>query len=255
MTRTLGAAMFIYNGDRFDYNYRETIANMQAFADQVVVVAIESEDGSHVVCKNMEDYKTKVIVLSESDWIAQQGREKLAYFQNVAKSYLETDMYMIIQADEILHERSFGAVRDAVNSGLPAFMCKRYNLWFDSEHMLNVDQSRKPCSTEVIRLADIRFDSTGDGESLDCPNVCFDLTNEIELFHMGYVRKPDIMKSKVIHMLEEVFLTPHDAKLDKSDVFEPFDYFNREDVIPILGPLPMHIQEWAKERYPNGSIL
>ena len=45
---TLGAAFFIYNGDKFDYNYRETIANMQAFADQVVVLAIESEDGSHM---------------------------------------------------------------------------------------------------------------------------------------------------------------------------------------------------------------
>jgi hypothetical protein len=253
--RTLGAAAFLYNGDKFDYCYRETIENMKSFADEVVIVAIESEDGSHVVCKQYEDYKCRVIVLPESDWFAQQGREKLAYFQNIAKNYLKTDYYCLIQMDEILHERSFGALRDAVNSGLPSFMCTRYNLWFDAFNMLSVDQSRKPCSTEVIRLAHVKYDSVNDGENIDCPNVCFDLTDKIEIFHVGYIRKPDIMKSKVRHMLLDVFKTSYDPKLDLSDVFDPWAYFDRGDVVPINGPLPRFIQKWADERYPNGSIL
>jgi hypothetical protein len=255
MIKTLGACMFIYNGDKFDYSYRECIENMKSFADQVVVLAIESEDGCHVVCQKYADYKCKVIVYPESAWHAQQGREKLAYFQNEAKKYLETDYYMVIQGDECLHERSFGAVRDAVNSGLPAFMCTRYNLWFDSYHMLNVPQEQKPCSSEVIRLAHLKYDSVNDGENIDCPSVCFDLTDKIELFHIGFIRKPELMKPKIAHMLLEVFKTSYDPKLDLSDVFDPWAYFDRGDVVPINGPLPRFIQKWADERYPNGSIL
>ena len=252
---TLGAAAFLYNGDKFDYCYRETIANMKAFADEVVIVAIESEDGSHVVCKNLEDYKTRVIVLPESDWRAQEGREKLAYFQNIAKNQLKTDYYCLVQMDEILHERSFGALRDAVSTGLPAFMCTRYNLWFDPYWQLAVPQERKPCSSEVIRLAKVEYNSVNDGENIDCGHVCFDLTDKIEIFHMGFVRKPDVMKRKVTHMLMDVFKTSYDPKLDLSDVFDPWAYFDRGDVEPIRGPLPKYIQKWADERYPNGSIL
>jgi len=254
-TPTLGAVMFVYNGDQFDYCYRETIECMKSFADQVVVLAIESPDGCHVVCKQYEDYRTKVVVYPESAWHEQQGREKLAHFQNEAKRFLQTDYYMCIQADEILHERSFSAVRDAISTGLPAFMCTRHNLWFDPWHQLNVPQERKPCSDQVIRLAKLEFNSTGDGESFDCPFVTFDLVPYIEIFHMGYVRRPDIMKHKVIHMLEQVFLTPHDARLDKSDVFDPFEYFDKNDVKPITGPLPRFVDRWVTERYPAGSLL
>lgn len=253
--KTVGGTMFIYKGEIFDYSYRECIASLQACCDQVVILAIESEDGSHIVCKNMADYKTKVIIYDESAWHAQQGREKLAYFQNEAKKFLDTDYNLLVQADECVHERSFGAVRDAVNSGLPSFMCTRYNLWFDSFHMLNVEQSRKPCSSEVIRLAHVKYDSVNDGENIDCPQVCFDLMDKIEIFHLGYIRKPDVMKRKVTHMLLDVFKTSYDPKLDLSDVYDPWAYFDRGDVIPINGPLPKFVQKWADERYPNGSIL
>lgn len=247
--------MFVRNGNEFDYSYRECIESLKACCDQVVVLDAGSTDGSNVVCRSFEDYKTKVICLPEEAWHAQQGKEKLAYFQNEAKKHLDTDYQFLVQGDEVVHERSFGAIRDAISSGLPAFMCRRYNLWMDPWHQLNVEQNRLPCSTEVIRLAKVEFNSIGDGESYDCPNVCFDLTDQIEIFHMGFVRKSDVMKRKVIMMQEEVFLTPHDPKLDKSDLYDPFDYFTREDVIPIKGPLPRFIQKWVDERFPNGSIL
>ena len=114
-------------------------------------------------------------------------------------------------------------------------------------------QDRKPCSTEVIRLADLHFDSINDGESFDCPHVCFDLMNQLEIFHFGFVRRPDLMKKKVQHMLTEVFQTSYDSRLDKSPVYDPFEYFDRGDVVHIEGALPKFIEKWALERYPNGD--
>lgn len=253
--KTLGAVMFVHNGDEFDYNYRETIACMKAFADQVVILDAGSTDGTAAECLKYEDYMTKVILKTEDEWRVQTGREKLAYFQNEAKKALDTDYYMCIQADEILHESSFGFVREAISLELPAFMCTRFNLWLDAYHYLDVPQDRKPCSTEVIRLALTEFNSVNDGESFDCPQVCFDYLDKIRIYHMGFVRKPDVMKKKVISIQEDVFLTPHDARLDESNVFDHFRYFEKSDVKPIIDPLPKFVQAWAQERWPEDRRL
>lgn len=223
---------------------------MQAFADQVVVLDAGSTDGTAELVKKYQDYKTKVICLSTEDWFAQNGRQKLAYFQNKAKEHLDTDYYMVIQSDEILQERSFRTAREAIQSGREAYMCWRINLWWNAYTMLNVEQSRKPCSTEVIRLAKVGYDSVDDGENIAAPNVCFDYMDDLRIYHMGFVRKMDVMKEKVIHMQESVFETPHDARLDEDVQFNPDRYFDREkDSLPLFEPLPRHIQKWAEERW------
>jgi hypothetical protein len=65
---------------------------------------------------------------------------------------------------------------------------------------------------------------------------------------MGFVRSKFIMKNKVIHMQERVFETPHDSKLDGSDVFDWRRWFSDEDLSPIEEDLPIFVQQWAKER-------
>lgn len=252
MKKSLGAVSFIRNGIELDYNWMETIRNMQAFADQVVVLDAGSTDGTAAEVMKFADEKTKVICLPESDWLAQHGREKLAYFQNEAKKHLATDYYMVIQSDEVLHEDSFTHVRAAMALGAPSYMCHRANLWFNPWLELHVAQDRKPCSSQVIRLAKLEYDSTGDGESIDCPLVSPDFTPYIRIYHMGFVRDRAKMKKKVIYIQEQVFQTPHDHRLDKSELFDPHEYFDiNRDVKPIPEALPACIQAWAEERYPN----
>lgn len=254
MAKKLGAVMFVHNGIELDYCFKETIENMKAFADQVVVLDAGSTDGTAEECLKYADEKTVVVCLGEDDWNEQRGKEKLAYFQNQAKKYLDTEYYMCIQADEVLHQDSFPMIRAAMTTGLPAFMCHRANLWFNPWRELTVPQGRKPCSSQVIRLALTEFNSTGDGESFDCPQVCFDYVNFIRIYHMGFVRDREIMKRKVIYMQEKVFETPHDKRLDEDDKFNPHRYFDYDlDTKPIPEDLPIHIQEWAMVRHPDVS--
>lgn len=244
--------MFVHNGIELDYNFKETIVNMKSFADQVVVLDAGSTDGTAEVCKDYADEKTKVVCLSNQEWNAQQGKEKLAHFQNEALKYLDTDYYMVIQADEILHEDSFPYLQVAMHQGVDAYMCHRANLWFNPWLELTVSQNRMPCSPQVIRLAKTEFKSTGDGESIDCPRVSIDFVNFIRIYHMGFVRDPEIMKRKVIYMQEKVFLTPHDARLDEDEKFNPHRYFDISvDVAPIPEELPKAIELWASVRYPE----
>lgn len=248
--------MFIHNGEAFDYNYRETIACMKAFADKVVVIDAGSTDGTGDICEGLCDSKTTVIRVSNEEWNQHKGRGKISYFQNEAKRLLDTEYHFQMQADEILHESCFGAVREAISWGMNAYMVNRINLWFDPWHQLNVPQDRKPCSTSVVRLAKTRFDSVDDGESLCVPSVAGEWLDQIRLYHMGFVRDRTKMKSKVIHIQEQVFGTPHDHRLDDSDQFDPARFFDfNKDVILIGEKLPVFIQQWVAERYPNGPLF
>jgi hypothetical protein len=67
---------------------------------------------------------------------------------------------------------------------------------------------------------------------------------------MGFVRKREVMKGKIIHMQVGIFeMEKHDEKLDVDDMFHPEFWFDpKKDLRPIDEPLPLIIQKWAKER-------
>ncbi len=104
-----------------------------------------------------------------------------------------------------------------------------------------------PCSPQVIRLAKTKYRSYGDAESIDAQCV-MNFVNDIRIYHMGFIRDRKIMKAKVINMQESVFGIDHDKKLDGIDYFEPERWFSKDELKLIDEPLPLLIQQWAKER-------
>lgn len=249
---TVGGSIFVYNCASQDYCMVEAIRSLQAACDMVSVVDAGSLDQTVEILKTLEDHKTKITYLSHDEWESQKGKEKLAYFTNKAIELLDTDYSLNGQADEVWHEDSFPFIRQAIELGSEGFLTRRYNLWNTPWQMLNVVQSRKPCSSEIIRLAKTKYRSIGDGESVAIdPPLNIDFLDKIECFHMGYVRDPYIMKKKVIHIQEQIFGLDHDKKLDLSDKFEPLDYFSEDDLVPIRKPLPIYVRQWAQDRYPN----
>lgn len=239
----------MYKGEEFDYCYKEAIQCLLDFCDFVIVVA-GGEDGTLEYVQSINHPLLKVIPLSKEEWDSQQGKEKLNYFTNVAIQEADRMGFQYnvnLQGDEIIHEKSYESIRRAIATNQEAFMCTRVNLWGSPYTELNVPPERMPCSGQVIRLAKINYRSAGDAESINAPCV-FDFVNEIKIWHMGFVRKSDVMKRKVIHMQEEVFKVDHDVKLDGSDVFLSERWFSKEELKYINEPLPLIIQDWAKER-------
>lgn len=253
---TLGGTLFIYNGISMDYCFLEAVKCLRDLCDYVVVLDAGSDDGTQeALQESCSD--CSLVLLDGADWAEQKGKEKLNYFSNMALDQLvkarpDIDYHINLQGDEIIHQDSFPFIRQAMETNASGFLNRRYNLWKDPYHMLNVVQSRKPCSSEIIRLAKPQYRSIGDAESLAIdPPLNIDFLDRIEFFHMGFVRDPTIMKRKVVHMQEEVFGMDHDKKLDLSDKFEPLDYFSEDDLVPIRKPLPIYVRQWAQERYPN----
>lgn len=248
---TLGGSTFIYNGNRFDYNYRETITCLKSICDEVCICVIPSDDGTLEEVMKFKDDKTKIIVIDEELWKATQGKERLSYFSNIAIANLSTDWNLYVQCDEIIHESSIPWIRQAINTkGAQSYMVRRINLWNTPYQELITKPSIQPCSVEVIRLAKTKFRCVDDGESLSVEDLSFDFVDNIIIVHLGFVRKKDVMKAKVSWMQKEVFgMSDHDPKLDRADLFQPMDYFSEEDLAPIKITLPKWIQQWAKERF------
>ena len=249
--KKLCGTLFCFNGDLYDYNYMEAIQCLLDFCDHVVVAAGGS-DGTYSNVGYIQSDKLTVIEITQEHWDSQKGSDKLNYFSNITIEEAERLGYEYqfnLQADECLSERSYPEIRKAIETGCESYMCKRINLWEDCYHQLVVPLNRMPCSTSIIRLAKTSCRSVGDAESLGANMVDTYFENSIEIFHYGFVRKREVMKSKIINMQCNVFGMEHyDNKLNDCEVFNPKLWFDGEDLAVIDKPHPKIMKEWILNR-------
>jgi hypothetical protein len=250
MSKTLGGTLFIRNGIKYDYCFIEALRCLQEFCDKVVVYEVGSDDNTNMAIRAYLDGKTTIIHRPNSWWQQldeEYGKEKLSICTNHAIEELDTDYVFNLQGDEIVDPKSYSWIRKAVDEGAEGYLCKRINLWKDPYHQLNVPHHRKPCSTEILRLAKTCYRAYDDAESIaaPCESKYVDL---IKIWHMGFVRKREIHPAKIREMQGNIFKCGVDAKLDGMEVFDSTKWFTDEDLIPIEDELPPLIQQWAKGR-------
>lgn len=252
--KTLGGSIFVRDGIKFDYNFTESIDCLLEFCDQVAIVDAGSSDGTKELLleKYSNNRKVRLWCFESTIWNTIEGKEKLVYFTDRAIDLLSTDWNFYLQADEILSEKSYEYVRQAIESSkYDSFLCRRINLWKSPFLKINVPQHRQPCSEIVCRLAKTKYKSYGDAESLrtDGATCGHDFVEAIKIFHMGFVRKREVMKSKIENMQINVFgMANADDKLYQADGFNPDLWFSHTELEPIKEPLPKIIQTWAMNR-------
>lgn len=238
------------NAVKYDYCIKECIKSLQECCDFVIVAYVDSDDGTIDEINSVLDEKTKVLHLSEDDWNVFNDKRRLSYITNIAieeADRLGFSYVLYVQADEVLHESSYLPIRFAMANNNPAYLVRRANLWKTPDFELNVPDERKPCSEYVVRLAKPCYRAYDDAESLLAPSVA---EPDILIVHYGFVRKKEVMKSKIINMQEGVFsMCSHDPKLDEMDVFNPDAWFDpTKDLKRIDFTHPKVSAEWVKQR-------
>jgi hypothetical protein len=254
MSKRIGGATMAWNAISQDYCIIETLECLYELCDEISI-AMGGDDHTPTLVHDWlqrKDWSKKRILwynISQEEWDQQQGREKLSWFSNIALSVLKTDMNIYLQADEIIHERSFDAIRQCAESDQEAFLVTRLNLWASPYWYLDVPPERKPVSTEVIRMGKPHLRCVDDAESLHGMTVLHSAL-PVKIFHMGFVRNKYKHIDKIIHMQKDVFLMDYDKRVhDCKDGFDPWAFgFTPEDIKMIEEPLPKFIQAWAKER-------
>ena len=253
MSKTLGGFLFFKDAEKYDYCYRQSIESLLQCCDKVCVAYFwPSEDSEEVHWVEEKVFKPfskhlHAQRLPSNMWLDMKGKTKLSNFQNIAAMMLDTDYQILCQADEVVTEESYLPIRQAMETGGEGFLCERVNLWGDPNHMLVVPQNRQPCSTQVIRLTKRGYWCYDDGENIGAPaSAAF--VDKIKIIHYGFVRKREVMKSKIINMQESIFLTSHDPKLDECDIFNPELWFSGADLATINFTHPAIMQKWILDR-------
>lgn len=252
--KKLGGSIFFYNPESMDYSWREAILSLKGVCDEVVVLDCGSDDGSAELVKEFEDEKTRIVCLPNSEWNSLRGKEKLSHFANMCKSMLTTEWRLDIQADEVIDDRSYPYIREAIQRG-EAYFCHRINLWGNSQHYIDVENGRKPVGDQIIRLAKTKYFSVDDSEGIFAPAM-WNYFDKIKIWHTGFIRNKHTHLKKIEYMLTKVFGMGNDPKLSEmNDGFDPWVNFKKEDVSPIPIPLPDVLKDWANKRDEINQII
>jgi glycosyltransferase involved in cell wall biosynthesis len=235
----------IRNGEKFDYPFTESIRSVLPLCDEMVVAVGNSEDHTREIIEKIGSPKIKIIDTVWDDNLREGGRV-LAVETDKAKAALpaNTDWAIYIQADEVLHEKDYPAIRKVMEQNLAN---KRVDgLLFDHLNFYGsfdyIADSRK-WSYKQIRIIRNEPSITSfrdaisfmkNGKRLNVKKI------DAAVYHYGWVRRPDAMQQK----LETFNKMWHDDQwmeqnFEKADTF---DYTNIDSLAHFEGthPAVMH---------------
>jgi len=245
----------IRNNNKYDYCVKQCILSLLEFCNHVICCYVDSDDDTLSILEHEIRHENfEIIYLTEKDWNFYNNEQRLNYITNIGiqkADKLGFNYVFYCQADEVVHPDSYEIIKQAINSNDEAYMIKRVNLWGSPNTMLNVIQSRLPCSNYIIRLAKVNYRTVGDAESLGVPSCNTEYADKIKIIHYGFVRDRKIMKERSINMQDNVFnmgKDNHDKKLDMADEFVPELWFSENDLIPIDFEHPPVMKEWIEKK-------
>ena len=111
------AFSYIRNGFIYDYPFLESIQSVLPLCDEFVMVIGDSVDGTREAVAALNDPKIKIV---DTVW-SEEAREKgyiFAQQSNIGLDYATGDWAFHIQADEVIHEKDYPAIRKAMTDNL-----------------------------------------------------------------------------------------------------------------------------------------
>lgn len=202
---TLGGSIIVHNAVEFDYCVCEAAASLAGVCDDVVVLDCQSTDETLDVLRETARNLPNLRIVEGGDWHCADNYMRLSILTDVARSHLNADWHFTLQADEVLHEDEFPAIRAAVSQGLwDSVMSRRINFFGDLNHFIRYDapDAAKPVSDVVFRLAKAKYNSHMDAETMkiDPATSTGEYLDRIRLFHYGFVRDNFKQVDRVLSM-------------------------------------------------------
>jgi glycosyltransferase involved in cell wall biosynthesis len=200
----------IRNGVEFDYPFEESIASLLPLVDELVVNVGISTDSTLQVIQRIKKQSTKKIIIIESEWPLSDPEKRkggliLSEQTNIALNACTGDWCIYLQADEVFHEDDRHALLESMN--LSQGHSEIDAVLFDYVHLYgsyDVEQYTRSAYRREVRAIKNRrgLMSVGDAQSFRHkdgrkPTV---IKANARVFHYGWVRTPDAMKSKTEFM-------------------------------------------------------
>lgn len=217
---------FVRNAIRFDYPVEASIRSLLPLVDELIVCLGNSDDGTAALIDSIGDPKIKVIHSTWDDGL-REGGKVLAVETNKAMDAVSThaDWCIYLQADEVIHEDDYPAIRSSMNEHLSNQQVE--GLLFDYLHFYGafkyIGASRKWYRREIrIVRNDPKIRSFRDAQGFRKNNRLMNVKLcNARIFHYGWVKNPirQLEKQKNFHRLWH-----DDQTAQKKSGQQPFDY-------------------------------
>lgn len=247
---TLGGNVCIRNGFRLDYCWKEAVRSLLPICDKVIVCDCDSDDGTREHIDEWCRHEPKLIPLN-FPWKDPKGDVTWwPTWVNYAREHLPTDMHIQLDADEVIHEDDYGAIKTAVASKSILF-CKRLNFWRDSRHLIPEGVC---CGTKVLRIAPTNMPIPSDypfGPAND--TVARAVESNIRIFHYGFLRERHAFFRKA-REVQRIWVNSYDPRLEKAESYDgewsemPGITGWEDSLVDYNGSHPSAIRLWLEER-------
>lgn len=238
---------FIRNAIKYDYPVEEAIRSILPLCDEVIVNVGNSDDGTEKLIQSIDPQKIRVFN-SVWDEALMEGGRVLAAETNKAYSKVpaDADWCFYIQADEVIHEKYYPAIRAAMHKYLDDSEVE--GLLFKYAHFYGsydyIGDTRRWYSHEIrIIRKDDTIRSYRDAQGFR-KNERKLRVAEIDayVYHYGWVRHPLYQMKKVLGF-EKLYDSANMAtRISKEDT-DLFDYSNIDSLTKFNGTHPAVMQK------------
>jgi hypothetical protein len=200
----------IRNGIKFGYPFVEAVSSILPLCDEFILSVGISEDDTIALARTIASPKVRIME-REWDLRLRNGGELISIETNYALAQCTGDWCFYVQADEVLHERYFPAVRAGMERyvddekvealqfryrhfyGSYDFYQDNFRSWYVSESRVI---KRRP---DIVSWGDGTNFRHRDGSKLAVKRI------DAEIFHYGWVRPPQTMYTKNVGFHELYF--------------------------------------------------
>ena len=236
---SLGGSILAYNCLSQDYCLAETLACLASVCDQISISVCKSNDGTNeLVEKFATDFGSECLV-HECEWKPEGVDGKwLHAIRDYARSRLGTDMHLLLDADELIHENKYDLARNTKKTQVVNY----YNFWRDGKRYVS-GPTVYACNT--VRIAPTHLPLIFDGGSISHHGTEIPLEGQLSIYHYGFVKKPEcFLTGKKRFQMELSKIYDPDFDLGINEFYKRFDGVT----IPFKGTHPMLIQPWLVKR-------
>ena len=145
----------VRNGQRLDYPFLEAIRSALPICDEFIVVVGQSDDDTLELIRAIDDPRLRIV---ETVWSEKVRPRKavLAQQTNIGLHLCQGDWCLYVQANEVLHERSYGILRELMekyrnDERVEAMLLERLTFWADYQHYIATYPNRFKFTLRIVR--------------------------------------------------------------------------------------------------------
>jgi len=250
----IAGVMTVKNGILFDYPFIESARSIMSICDEFVFVEGYSDDDTLKSIEAFSDEFPNKIKIVRYRWDKKHYTD-IPDSTNAGIEAVESDYYINLQADEIMHEKYLGMIKNSIeNDPADLYETKIIHFWssFDLVYKPKVFYDYVQRIARRDRYPDIV--SIWDGMTLGSSvpdKIRISKSIPACIYHYGYVRKPNALYNKAKQMLPW-WGYEFDKRFDERDYKGNliWDNWHPKDteLTKFDGTHPLVMKAWIEER-------